>query len=87
MIFIPTIGSVAWLALGRPLSASWRPGDTRRRPPPRRTLGPEDLPDFPATRPDDDRDRRLRQWEEELRRRERDLRPDDDDNDNKDNQP
>jgi hypothetical protein len=74
VIFLPTIGSVAWLALGRPLYASWRPGDTRRRPPPRRAaLGPEDMPDFPS-RADDDREKRLREWEEDLRRRERGLR-------------
>ncbi|HET9769962.1 MAG TPA: PLD nuclease N-terminal domain-containing protein [Acidimicrobiia bacterium] len=82
VIFIPTIGSVAWLALGRPLYAGWRPGDTTRRPPPpRRVVGPEDLPDFPTSRPDDDRERRLREWEDDLRRRERGLRPDDKDGD------
>ena len=89
VIFLPTIGSVAWLALGRPLYASWRPGDTRRRPPPRRAvLGPEDTPDFPSRA--EDRERRLRAWEEDLRRRERGLAPPEgdgdagDDNDNND---
>jgi hypothetical protein len=82
VIFLPTIGSVAWLALGRPLYASWRPGDTRRRPPPpRRAVGPEDLPDFPSSRADDERERRLREWEEDLRRREKGLRPDDEGDD------
>jgi hypothetical protein len=77
VIFLPTVGSVAWLALGRPLYASWRPGDTRRRPPPGRAIGPEDLPEFPASRADDERERRLREWEDDLRRREQGLRPDD----------
>jgi hypothetical protein len=54
VIFLPTIGSVAWLA-----------------------LGPEDMPEFP-TRADEDRERRLREWEEDLRRRERGLRPEGD---------
>ena len=79
VIFLPTIGSVAWLALGRPLYASWRPGDTRSRPAaPRRTFGPEDAPDFPSRTANDDEER-LRAWEEDLRRRERELRPDDED--------
>ena len=78
VIFLPTIGSVAWLALGRPLYASWRPGDTRSRPAPRRTIGPEDADDFPA-RKSDEHEERLRAWEEDLRRRERELRPDDED--------
>ena len=32
VIFLPDIGSLAWLLLGRPLYAGWRPGDTNRRP-------------------------------------------------------
>src|SRR5207237_2499642 len=47
VIFLPDIGSLAWLLLGRPLYAGWRPGDTTRRTP-RRVLGPEDRPDFPT---------------------------------------
>lgn len=47
VVFLPTVGSVAWLALGRPLYAGWRPGDLRRRPV-RPVLGPEDRPDFPT---------------------------------------
>lgn len=47
VLFVPTIGAVAWLGLGRPLYAGWRPGDTtsRGRPQPR-YRGPEDDPDF-----------------------------------------
>lgn len=77
VIFVPTIGSIAWLALGRPLYASWRPGDTRSRPSPR-PLGPEDRSGFP-TRLSDEREARLEAWEEELRRRERELRRKEDD--------
>lgn len=98
VIFVPTIGSLAWIGLGRPLNAGWAPGDTEvrtRRPPSR---GPEDSGDWsrssypPAPRPstpptvqprttnDDDprespaaRERRLAEWEAELRKREDDL--------------
>jgi phospholipase D-like protein len=49
VIFLPDIGSLAWLLLGRPLYAGWRPGDTTRRAP-RRVLGPEDRDDFPTGR-------------------------------------
>ena len=82
VVFIPTIGSVAWLALGRPPYASWRPGGEAPRPPRRRVLGPEDFPDFPMSRPgiseeSADREERLRSWEEDLRRREEDLHRDD----------
>ncbi len=28
VVVLPTIGSIAWLALGRPVFAGWRPGDT-----------------------------------------------------------
>lgn len=83
VVFIPTIGSVAWLALGRPPYASWRPGGEEPRRPPRRVLGPEDFPGFPTSRPSISeesagREERLRSWEEDLRRREDDLRRDDD---------
>jgi hypothetical protein len=45
LIFGP-LGSIAWLAVGRPQFAGWRPGDTTPRRPPRRYTGPEDRPDF-----------------------------------------
>src|SRR5438128_1797069 len=47
VIFLPDIGSLAWLLLGRPLYAGWRPGDTTRRSP-KRVIGPEDRADFAA---------------------------------------
>ena len=79
VIFLPDIGSLAWLLLGRPLYAGWRPGDTTRRPT-KRVIGPEDRDDFPTRsappppRPVDSRERELRAWEEQLRRREEELR-------------
>jgi hypothetical protein len=76
VIFIPTIGSIAWLGLGRPLYAGWRPGDTTTRARPRTVYGPDDDPGWNAAAidEDDDRERRLRAREAELERRERELR-------------
>ena len=90
VIFLPDIGSLAWLLLGRPLYAGWRPGDTTRRAP-RRVVGPEDRDDFPTGRmsppprprpiegprpepPLGSREDELAAWEEQLRRREEELR-------------
>ena len=74
VIILPSIGSIAWLALGRPEFAGWRPGDTEGRAT-RRVVGPEDRPDFSS------RDTsRLEAWEADLQRREQELRrqkPDD----------
>jgi hypothetical protein len=73
VIFLPDIGSIAWLALGRPVFAGWRPGDTTGRQT-RRVVGPEDRADFAAsTRSGEDTDR-LAAWEEDLKRREEELR-------------
>ncbi|MDQ3956300.1 MAG: PLD nuclease N-terminal domain-containing protein [Actinomycetota bacterium] len=74
VIFLPIIGSLAWLLLGRPPSAGFAPGDTNPRPPPRPRgpIGPEDSPDF--LRNLDNRSKKLRDWEADLRRRERELR-------------
>jgi hypothetical protein len=71
VIFVPTVGSVAWLALGRPARAGFRPGETTYRPPPR-VLGPEDSPEFMLGAGEEAK--RLRRWEEELRQREKKLR-------------
>ena len=81
VIFLPDIGSLAWLLLGRPLYAGWRPGDTTRRTP-KRVVGPEDRPDFsagpsrpaPRPRPIESRENELDAWEAQLRRREEELR-------------
>ena len=76
VIFIPDIGSIAWLGLGRPLYAGWQPGDTRSRAPRSRVWGPEDDDTWNpgAIDEEDDRERRLRAKEAELERRERELR-------------
>ena len=75
VIFLPDVGSLAWLLLGRPLYAGWRPGDTTRRAP-KRAIGPEDRDDFPTRppRPLPSREDELTDWEERLRRREEELR-------------
>ncbi len=65
------VGAVAWLALGRPQNLSFQPGSADYRAA-RRPIGPEDRPDFPTRT--EDQSRRLREWEEDLERRERELR-------------
>jgi Phospholipase_D-nuclease N-terminal len=76
VIFLPTVGSIAWLILGRPPNASFVPGDSRPRPGGARTgrrfVPPDDSPEFLSTL--DERSRELRQWEEDLKRREDELR-------------
>jgi len=84
VIFVPTIGSIAWLLLGRPQGTGFAPGDTTYRSPSRSgrverstphssgTIAPDDDPRFLAQL--DERTRRLRQWEEDLKRREDELR-------------
>lgn len=80
VIILPDVGSIAWLMLGRPQYAGWRPGDTEGRPM-RRVVGPEDRPDFSASSRSGPADAsRLEAWEADLQRRERELRrqkPDD----------
>lgn len=80
VIIVPTVGAVAWFALGRPLGVGLIPGTTQysRGVRPRRVsaLGPEDSPEFLAAlegRQAEER-KRLEQWEEDLRRREEELR-------------
>ncbi|MQB01398.1 MAG: hypothetical protein GEU78_14085 [Actinobacteria bacterium] len=76
VIFVPTVGSIAWLVLGRPVDAGFTPGDPRPRiAPPRRSqraLGPDDDPRFLADL--GERRRRLEGWEEDLKRREEELK-------------
>ena len=76
VILLPTVGSVAWLVLGRPAGAGLRPGDTSPyRPssrPAARALGPDDDPSFLARL--DEETKRLRAWEDDLKRREDELR-------------
>ena len=81
LLFSP-IGGIAWFVAGRPQRSSARAGTGRpgngfpesERP---RELAPDDDPDFLRRLANRDRaedDARLRAWEADLRRRERELR-------------
>jgi hypothetical protein len=85
VLFLPDIGAIAWLVLGRPPRASFRIGgaDSYRPARPARPAiarAPEDGPRFDdlegmseIVREREERSR-LRMWEEQLRRREEELR-------------
>ncbi len=89
VIFVPTIGSIVWLLLGRPERAGFAPGDSSYRAEPRAprldnstrrslgTMAPDDDPRYLAEL--DERAKRLRDWEADLRRREDELRDRDED--------
>ena len=81
VILLPTVGSVAWLLLGRPEGAGLRPGDTSSYRTPRRIgpapTAPDDDPAFLAKL--DDQSKRLKAWEDDLRRREDELKRREDD--------
>jgi hypothetical protein len=87
VIFVPTIGSIAWLLLGRPSGASWElSGPQRSRPAP--PAPPTGFSEPPRPSPEDhaakreealkrymaDREEQLRKREEEVRRLEDELR-------------
>ena len=75
VIFLPDIGSLAWLFLGRPQYAGWRPGDTTARPV-HRARGPEDDARWTPTAnapPSIDGAARLKACEDDLKRREEEL--------------
>ena len=79
VIFLPTVGSVAWLVLGRPQRAGLKPGDTTYLQPPRRSSSPSAAPKGPDDSPEflaglDDRARELKRWEDDLKRREDEIR-------------
>ena len=65
VIFLSTIGALAWLLLGRPEHAGFRPGDTAPRPRPR-ALGVEDAPSWAD---EEARRRRYAELDAELDRR------------------
>jgi hypothetical protein len=71
VIIIPDVGSIAWLVLGRPVNAGYRPGDTTYRAP-RRAIGPEDSPAYLSR--SEELDRQLDVWEAEQRRKEIELK-------------
>lgn len=74
VLFLPDVGSIAWLLLGRPERAGWRPGDTTIREA-RRIVGPEDSNQWSparrieATSSAPDRERRMAELDAELDRR------------------
>ena len=82
VIMVPDVGSIAWLVLGRPRGAALSPGATWSRPHAQHRsapgpVGPEDSPHFLKSI---DEQRRLKAWEDDLRRREEELRHKDEDN-------
>jgi hypothetical protein len=81
VIFVPTVGSIVWLLLGRPVDAGFAPGDTgtrsAARPRGARAVGPDDDPRFLADL--EDRQRKLQSWEDDLTRREKELKQRDED--------
>ena len=71
VIFLPDVGSIAWLLIGRPVGAGfWLGSQVGVHRPQKRAIGPEDSPEFIASM----ERKRLEGWEEDLRRREEDLR-------------
>src|SRR5439155_8835140 len=71
VLLLPDIGSLAWLLLGRPEKAHWRPGSTDYLAP-RRPIGIEDDPRYsrPATvtdRQSAELDAQLAKWEAKKR--------------------
>jgi len=70
VIMLPDIGSIAWLLLGRPELAGFRPGATTMRTT-RRPVGPEDAPTYQSR--SDELNRRLEDWEADQRRRQGEL--------------
>jgi hypothetical protein len=81
ILFFPLLGSIAWFAAGRsstPRAKTWRPGagfPERERP---RKVAPDDDPAFLRSIHDErERDQEMfAKWEEDLRRREEQLRKD-----------
>lgn len=88
ILLFPVIGSVVWLLAGRPQIAGqgrrtvpWPNGPTagypeHERP---RPLAPDDDPEFlrQLRQSDTEHERMLKRWEEDLRKREQELRDDD----------
>jgi hypothetical protein len=71
VLLLPDIGALAWLLLGRPERAGWRPGSTDYSAP-RRPIGIEDSPRYSeiagvTDRRSEELDRQLDDWEEQQR--------------------
>jgi hypothetical protein len=82
ILFFPLIGSIAWFVAGRPVStpgpaSGGLPGSRPAGRDPRRPLAPDDDPEFlrslDSERSKQDREL-LERWEQDLRRREKELR-------------
>jgi hypothetical protein len=84
ILIIPLIGGIAWLVAGRPARSPgsrvpWPSGQTAGYPEyerPARQLAPDDDEAFLAQlrKVDDEHEQALKQWEDNLRRREQELR-------------
>jgi hypothetical protein len=85
ILFLPLVGSIAWLVAGRPVhvrqtSGTWGYGNGF----PEATRPSSDTSDIDRrleadlARADREHEEMLRRWEADLERRERDTRPDDD---------
>lgn len=88
VVFLPTLGAVAWIGLGRPVNAGFMPGATYTRPTPQdRKPAPRGLEDSDSWRSSTSpsvpvadgfettaaKERRLLEWEAELAKREEKL--------------
>ncbi|WP_020579520.1 PLD nuclease N-terminal domain-containing protein [Actinopolymorpha alba] len=81
LLLVPIFGPIAWLAAGRPVTDAYRGS---RPVPPRevRPVAPDDDPEFLARLKEQRQkaeDDRLRKWQADLERRERELGRSDDD--------
>lgn len=87
IIVLPIVGGIAWLVAGRPVGQAARqvPWPSRtagypeyERPEHLRRRAPDDDPEFLGrlAKENSDHEAMLRKWEEDLRRREQRLRPD-----------
>lgn len=77
VVFVPLVGSIAWLLLGRPSGTGWRPGDTTPRasrwtggPGPQRRERPVRPPAGEGKPVTESREEAIRRYYEEKRRRE-----------------
>ena len=71
VLILPDVGALAWLLLGRPERAGWRPGSTDYAAP-RRPVGIEDSPRYGeiagvTDRRSEELDKQLDDWEEQQR--------------------
>lgn len=81
IIVVPLIGGIAWFVAGRPTAEQPVRGRTSGYPAyerPRAPQGPDDDPDFlrQIRAVDDEHEKTLKKWEDDLRERERRLRED-----------